>query len=349
MSRAALDAAAGIAAQLLEPLRGRAIHISGASGFLAANLVALLHEADRAGDLGLRLYASARRPVADVALFEFLEVTPEVVWEVAPVERAALPSEPGLIAVHAASFGAPKDYLREPVATFRANTDGLVEVFAQAARHRAGHVVYFSSAEVYGQPPAAAIPTGERFAGGPDLGSPRSIYAESKRMAEVLGVTLSAEYDLPFTAVRPFNLYGPGQRLSDGRVPLEFMRLAVEQGAVELAGDGTPTRSPCFVFDGLLQVVACLSPATETRAYNIGDPTKELTMGELARRCAAVAGLDAEAVGMAAEPANAGLARAVPDVSAVMALTARAPAPFTPLDDGLRALRSWVQWAGVHA
>ena len=342
--------AAGAAVEQLAGLRGAAIHISGASGFLAANLLALLRAADQAGDLGLTLFASARRPARDVALFDFLGVDlAGVTWELAPVEEVELPAVAGLVVVHAASFGAPADYLREPLATFRANTDGLVRLYEQAAAVGAGHVVYFSSAEVYGQPPATAIPTPEVYSGAPDLGSVRSVYGESKRMAEVLGAVLADEHGIPFTALRPFNLYGPGQRADDGRVPLAFVREAFETGAIALASDGTPRRSPCFVWDGLLQVVACLAPGNGAAACNVGDPSGEIDMLALARRSAVAAGADPDAVSVAPAASSAGLARAVPDVGRVLARARPPLPPFTALDDGLAALCAWVTWSARHA
>ena len=190
---------------------GAAIHVNGASGFLASNLLALLDRADELHGLGLRLHASARRPAGRVGLFGFLGLEPRVRWDLAPAESTTFPDElAGGVAVHTASYGAPADYLREPMATFQANTAGLIRTFAEAARVGAAHVVYLSSAEVYGQPPAEAIPTREDYDGGPDLGDIRSIYGESKRMAEVLGASLSRQTGIAFTAVRPWNLYGPG-------------------------------------------------------------------------------------------------------------------------------------------
>lgn len=339
------SAAADAAADQLGPLAGSPVHVSGASGFLAANLVALLHEASERGGLGLRLYASARRPPSDVPLFRFLGVAPDIEWEVAPVESSSLPDEPGLIVVHTASYGAPRDYMGAPLATFRANTDGLIRLYEGAARVGARQVAYFSSAEVYGQPPERAMPTAESYTGGPDIGSPRSVYGESKRMAEALGAVLAAEHDVPFTALRPWNLYGPGQRLTDSRVPMDFTRQALADGSVRLASDGTPRRCPCFVWDGLLQVLACLAPAEGVEAYNIGNAADEVTMLDLARRCAATAGLAPESVRHDPERRADGLARCVPDTSRVLAHARPALPSPTPLDHGLLALREWTDWS----
>ena len=227
----AFDAAATAVAEQIRPLKGAAIHVNGASGFLASNLLALLDRADELHGLGLRLHASARRPAGRVGPVRLSRPRAAVRWDLAPAESTTFPDElAGGVAVHTASYGAPADYMREPMATFQANTAGLIRTFAEAARVGAAHVVYLSSAEVYGQPPAEAIPTREDYRGGPDLGDPRSIYGESKRMAEVLGASLSRQTGIAFTAVRPWNLYGPGQRLDDGRVPLALMRMALGRG-----------------------------------------------------------------------------------------------------------------------
>ncbi len=343
--RAGFAAAANAVAIQVAALDGAAIHVNGASGFLASNLLALLDAAARRGGPQLDLHASARRPATEVGLFGFLGRRPEAAWEIAAAETTQLPEVPGLIAVHTASYGAPADYLRSPVETFRANTDGLIRTFAEAERVQARHVVYLSSAEVYGQPPDHAIPTAEDVSGAPALEDPRSIYAESKRMGEVLGRALSAQTGIPLTIVRPWNLYGPGQRLSDGRVPMAFMRSALEHGRVSLSSDGRSRRSPCFAWDGLVQLAACLDPATAAgEALNIGNPDGELAMAELARACALAAGVDEDAVGLGDAP-GAGPQRSVPSTARVGS-RARAPLPpLTDLPEGLAVLREWVQWS----
>jgi len=342
----AFAAAAAAAAEQLESLAGVAIHVNGASGFLASNLVALLDRAGTTHGLGLRLHASARRPVEQVPLFRFLGARPSVEWDCAPAETTTLPDVPGCVAIHTASYGAPADYLREPLATFRANTEGLIQTFREASRVGAAHVVYLSSAEVYGQPPPEAIPTPEDFRGGPDLGDARAIYGESKRMAEVLGVVLAQETGIPFTAVRPWNLYGPGQRVDDGRVPIALMRMAVGSEEIRLQSDGTPRRSPCFVWDGLVQLAACLAPARASAGpVNIGDPSEELSIIELARKCAEEAGMPLDSVHSSPPGTSRGLLRCAPDIERVQSRAYPPLPPMTPLSEGLALLREWVCWS----
>ena len=321
-----------------ERLRGAAICITGASGFLAANLVAFLDELNRAANLNLQLHANARRPMADVPLFRFLQVSPKVSWTQAAVEDVKLPEAENLIVIHTASYGSPRDYLREPMATYTANTQGLVQLMSQ--RRGLRQFVYFSSAEIYGQPPDSQIPTRENYVGGLDTISPRSIYGESKRMSEVLGVCLGEQQATPFTAIRPWNIYGPGQRLDDGRVPVEFIRQAKRDNAIKLASNGTPKRAFCHVWDAIVQLGATLGRAEKAAAYNIGNSSEEISMLDLARRCAAAAGISPAQVTFDPNARAGGLQRCAPDVSSVCSLLAMPPS-FTPLDVGLATLVEW--------
>lgn len=339
----AFAAAAAAVAEQIDGLDGAAVHVTGASGFIAANLLALLDGAARAGGPTLALHASARRPASEVELFRFLGARPPVTWS-APPQRATI--APGAIVVHTAS---PRDYLSDPLETFRANTEGLLATFEAAARAGARHVVYMSSAEVYGELADAAIPTSEERAGRLDPADPRSIYGESKRMAEVLGATLAGQSGIPFTAVRASNLYGPGQRLDDGRVPMAFMRAARERGRVRVASDGTARRSPCFVWDGLVQLAAVLDPArADGSPINIGHPSGELSIQELAAACAELGGCGAGAVDVGDAPPS-GPSRCVVCIDRVAA-RARRPLPAPrDLGAGLALLREWVDWSLADA
>jgi UDP-glucuronate decarboxylase len=319
------------------------VYVTGASGFLAASLLVYLSELSRLGQLNLRLCASARRPMDQVPLFGFLGIRPEVEWEIAPVEAARLPDAKNLIVLHAASGGSPRDYLRQPIETFEANTRSLVRLFKLCDANRVKQFIFFSSAEIYGQPPETAIPTPENFVGGADTLSLRSIYGESKRMGEVLGVSLGHEQGIPFTVLRPWNLYGPGQRLEDGRVPMEFIRQALAEGAIRLASNGTPRRAFCFVWDGIRQIVATIGRDAPAEAFNIGHGREEVSILELARQCAAACDLPASAVHYDPNAKASGLNRCAPDTRAVARLTGDAWTS-TPLATGLRILRDWTNF-----
>lgn len=338
--RTLLDTALSASGSLAGRLNNLSVYVTGASGFLAASLLVFLSELNRCERLNLRLFASARRPMEQVPLFGFLDLRPEVEWEVAPAETARVPAADRLVVVHTASYGSPRDYLRQPMETFEANTKGIIHLFQQCEAGRVLQFVYFSSAEIYGQPPETAIPTPEGYVGGLETLAPRSIYGESKRMSEVLGVCLGQARKIPFTALRPWNLYGPGQRLEDGRVPMEFIRQARQEGAIRLASNGSPRRAFCYVWDGIRQIMATLGHSAPVQAFNIGNSAEEISILELARLCAVASGLPAAAVQFDPAAKAAGLSRCAPDTRAVCKLIVE-PQPFTPLTPGLRALHEW--------
>ncbi len=150
-------------------------------------------------------------------------------------------------------------------------------------------------------------------------------------------MSLSRQTGIAFTAVRPWNLYGPGQRLDDGRVPLALMRMALSDGAITLQSDGTPRRSPCFAWDGLAQLAACLDPAgAPSGPVNIGNPDDELSIAELARRCAEVAGLSP-----GARADRAGRQRPGAACGALPTSTACGPAPVSHCLRSPRCLTDW--------
>ena len=324
-----------------DALRGQSICITGASGFLAASLVAFLSQLDETAGLGIKLFVNARRPITSVPLFRFLKATPNAEWSITSVEDLVLPNVDNLTVIHTASYGSPSDYLREPIATFTANTNAIVNLFGQGRRFR--QFIYFSSAEVYGQPDEAHIPTAETYIGCLDTLSPRSIYGESKRMGEVLGASLSSSANTPFTAIRPWNVYGPGQRLDDGRVPIDFIRQALERGSIRLSSNGKPSRSFCHVWDAIAQITATIGTNPCTKAFNIGNGSEEISILDTAKACATACGLSTGAVSFDEGAHSAGLQRCAPDISAVLALDG-APSDPTPLQTGLVTLSDWCRF-----
>lgn len=339
--RLLLDQAIGDFLPYAEPLKNAAVCITGASGFLAASLVAFFSELDRVGGLSLKLYANARRLPIDVPLFRFLDLSPKAIWTKAAVEDAVLPKVDNLFVVHAASYGSPRDYLREPIATFNANIQGLMQLFNQ--ERKISRFVYFSSAEIYGQPPDGQIPTRETYFGGLNTLALRSIYGESKRMAEVLGVCLGEQKGVSFTAIRPWNVYGPGQRLEDGRVPMEFIRQAMQNKAIKLMSNGVPSRAFCHVWDAMKQIAAALCYSGKSAAFNVGNGTEEISILSLARRCAAACDLPVDAVTFDPCASVDGLQRCAPDVTAILTHIPSIQ-PFTSLNVGLATLVEWCEF-----
>ena len=337
-----LDEAVVHSASWRERLRGKSILVTGASGFIASSLLVFLDRMDRQYCLGIDLHATARRAPDQIDLFRFLGVPPPGRWVRASVENTVVPAIPGIIVVHTASFGSPKDYQREPMETFEANTRGLLCLYAEAARAKASQVVFLSTAEIYGQPPDDQIPTGEDYVGGLPTLAPRSIYGESKRMAEVLGACQSNLTGIPFTAIRPWNIYGPGQRIEDGRVPMEFIRQALVDSRITLLSNGSPRRSFCHAWTGVRQMAGLLGAAHLAGSWNVGYGFGETSMLETARCCARACGLVDADVAYNTNAVAPGMKRSAPNTSKIDRELGTIPP--VPLDKGLATLREWIDF-----
>ena len=125
--------------------------------------------------------------------------------------------------IHAASIASPTYYRRDPIGTMDANVNGLRNLLdhflaqKQAGRPALGFL-FFSSSEIYGDPDPANIPTREDYRGYVSCTGPRACYDEAKRYGETLCVNFARQHGLPIKAARPFNNYGPGLKITDGRV-----------------------------------------------------------------------------------------------------------------------------------
>jgi len=184
---------------------------------------------------------------------------------------------------HMASRPAPEDYQKHPVETARANSLGTEQVL-EMARKSDARVFYASSSEVYGDP--EVFPTPESYVGRVDPLGPRSCYEEGKRFGESYCKAYSDEYGVEVRIGRIFNSYGPRLRAEGfyGRVVSRFLLQALNGDGVTVFGDGSHTRSFCYVADtiiGLLRLVQ--KDGLSGEAINIGSET-ETRIIDLARK-----------------------------------------------------------------
>jgi nucleoside-diphosphate-sugar epimerase len=190
--------------------------------------------------------------------------------------------------IHAASIASPMYYRLHPLDTIDANVNGLRSMLDYAKERVAGGdgtlrgLLFFSTSEIYGDPPAADIPTPETFRGFVSCTGPRACYDESKRLGETLCVIFAQEYGVPVSMARPFNNYGPGLKLTDGRVLPDFARDVLDGRDVVMRSDGSPTRTFCYVADALVGYLKVLVRGRRGEPYNIGIETPEISMRHLA-------------------------------------------------------------------
>jgi dTDP-glucose 4,6-dehydratase len=192
---------------------------------------------------------------------------------------------------HAASPASPIDYMRLPLHTLKVGSHGTHHSLGLAKAHRARFLL-FSTSEVYGDPQVHPQP--EHYWGHVNPIGPRGVYDEAKRYAEALTMAYHRQQGVDTAIVRIFNTYGPRMRPNDGRAIPTFLRQALSEKPVTVFGDGSQTRSFCYV-DDLVRGIIALAESGEHMPVNIGNPA-EYTLLELAEAVIEVTGSTSEIV-----------------------------------------------------
>src|SRR5919108_2349598 len=169
--------------------------------------------------------------------------------------------------LHFASPASPVDYLELPIQTLKVGSLGAHKALGLAMAKRARFLLA-STSEVYGDP--LVHPQPESYWGNVNPVGPRGVYDEAKRYAEALTMAYHSQQGLDTCIVRIFNTYGPRMRPNDGRAVPTFMRQALEAQPITVFGDGTQTRSFCYVHD-LVRGLYALAESDEHLPVNIGN------------------------------------------------------------------------------
>ena len=195
-------------------------------------------------------------------------------WDVS----AKLPSfnEKFDLIFHAASPASPPKYFKYPIETMMVNSVGTKNCLDLATTD-GSRFIYFSTSEIYGDP--LEHPQREDYWGNVNPIGPRSIYDEAKRFGEALVAQYVRDRKVDGGIVRIFNTYGPRLDLFDGRVVSTFIRQARNREALTVNGDGSQTRSFCYVTD-LVEGIFLMAKSSEFGPLNLGNPN-EMTLNEL--------------------------------------------------------------------
>lgn len=189
--------------------------------------------------------------------------------------------------IHAAGIASPQYYRAQPLKCIDANITGLRLLLDHAVTQRdTGRPIrgflFYSSSEIYGDPSSDSIPTPETYRGNVSCTGPRACYDESKRFGETLCVTYAKHEEIPVTIARPFNNYGPGLKISDGRVLPDFARDVLAGRDIVMLSDGTPTRTFCYATDAITGYYKVLTRGRPGEPYNIGIEKPEIAIRDLA-------------------------------------------------------------------
>src|SRR3954468_4304118 len=295
--------------------------VTGGAGFLGSHLCERL-VADGADVLCVdNFYTGTKenlRAVAAEPLFELLrhDITFPLYVEVDEIYNLACPASP----VH---------YQFDPVQTTKTSVHGAINMLGLAKRVKA-KILQASTSEAYGDP--SVHPQTEDYWGHVNPIGPRSCYDEGKRCAETLFFDYRRQHNMPIKVMRIFNTYGPRMHPNDGRVVSNFVIQALLGQDITVYGDGSQTRSFCYVddlIDGMIRLMA--TPDTITGPVNIGNPT-EFTILQLATQVIQMTGSRSKIVHRPKPQDDPRQRR--PDISKAQELLNWSPR--TPLKDGLK-------------
>jgi dTDP-glucose 4,6-dehydratase len=186
---------------------------------------------------------------------------------------------------HFASPASPIDYLKLPIQTLKVGSLGTHNCLG-LARAKGARILLASTSETYGDP--LVHPQREDYWGNVNPIGPRGVYDEAKRFAEAITMAYHRAHGIPTRIVRIFNTYGPRMRVEDGRAVPAFLSQALRDQDVTVFGDGSQTRSLCYVSD-LVEGIYRLMMSDFAEPVNVGNPA-EITMRQLAERIVAATG-----------------------------------------------------------
>jgi dTDP-glucose 4,6-dehydratase len=239
--------------------------------------------------------------------------------------------------LHFASPASPPDYFDHPIETMRVGALGTLRALELAREQRAKFLLA-STSEVYGDP--EIHPQVESYWGNVNPVGPRSVYDESKRYAEALTTAFGRTFGMDAKVVRIFNTYGPRMRRDDGRAVPNFIAQSLSGRPLSVYGDGSQTRSLCYV-DDLIEGLRRYLDVAEVGPMNLGNP-EEITILELAQRIIDITGHGAQIEFL--PPLVDDPAVRCPDVTKARSWLGWQPS--IALRDGLERTVAWARDAG---
>jgi dTDP-glucose 4,6-dehydratase len=237
------------------------------------------------------------------------------------------------IAYHFASPASPEKYMARAMNTMEVNTGGTLSML-QFCKRSGARFVFASTSEIYGDP--LVSPQTEDYWGNVNPIGPRSVYDEAKRFGETLVAHFQREENINAGIVRIFNTYGPNMDPFDGRVVSTFIRQALKREPFTVFGNGSQTRSFCYI-DDLVRGIMAMGQSSHPGPINLGNP-RENTLLELAKMVTEIVGGSGE-IKFLDLPQDDPKKRN-PDIS--KAISVLGWEPIVPLEEGIQKTATWM-------
>ncbi len=319
-----------------EIFNNKTVLITGAFGFLGKHFLSYFIYLSEKKAFNIKIIAIDNFIRGNNSLQQQVSSFPNLtVMEVDIINQKSFPDADYII--HAASIASPIYYRKYPIETLDANVNGYRNLLEYYKNLEIESMLYFSTSEIYGDPPPSEIPTKESFRGLVSCTGPRACYDESKRLGETMSVLFHEIYGLPIKIARPFNNYGPGLNIKDKRVIPDFFNDILSNRNIILYSDGSATRTFCYIQDAIFGYILLLISDLNADPVNIGSSKPEISMFDLAEKCINVSGKNDLKIKFEKNPDSNYLSdnpnRRCPDLS--KANTELGYSPSISLEDGL--------------
>lgn len=312
----------------------RKVLVTGGAGFIGSHLCERLLDAGHSVTCLDNLLTGSKKNIEhllDNPNFEFIEADAAF--------SGRLPVASVQYIFHLASPASPVDYQNHPEETLLANSLGTLNML-KLARETGAKILIASTSEVYGDP--KEHPQKETYWGNVNSFGPRACYDESKRFAEAATYVFLKKYRIDARIVRIFNTYGPRMQKDDGRVVSNFINWALAGADIKIDGDGSQTRSFCYVSDMVDGILAAMfENNTKGEIFNLGNPA-EFTILELAEKIKLLTNSKSEIVFSRAFREDDPMRRR-PDIT--KAKTILGWKPKVSLDEGLQKTIEYYQFS----
>lgn len=267
----------------LDSLAKKRVLITGGNGFIPSYLVDTIAFFNEVHPLrAIEVTVVNKNPVTPDSRLSHLLGNPHLTFETQDVSLPFVPRVTPQIIIHAASRANPAYFKQDPLNTFDANVKGTRTLLDAAVKSHPEAFLFFSSSEIYGNPPPEALPTPESYGGNVNTLGGLACYAEGKRASETLCGIFSNQFGIPTKIARIFHTYGPGIR-NDGKTITDMITQAFEDGEIRLKSSGSEKRAYMYVGDCARALFKILEKGNGGEAYNVGDDTSSISVGNMAR------------------------------------------------------------------